>query len=96
MMYLPDVVTLKLDIELCNGCATCTIVCPHGVFTLVDKHARIGERDACMECGACGLNCASGAITVHKGVGCAYAVLNGMLGRTDACCVVEPDEARGA
>jgi len=33
-----------------------------------------------MECGACSMNCPVSAITVRKGVGCAYAVLMGMLG----------------
>ena len=28
MRYLKGVVTLRLDVELCNGCRVCTQVCP--------------------------------------------------------------------
>jgi len=86
MQYLKDVVTLKLNTELCNGCKMCVNVCPHSVFEIVDKKARIRDIDDCMECGACALNCQYGAITVKSGVGCATAVLNGKLRGTEACC----------
>jgi hypothetical protein len=32
-----------------------------------------------MECGACALNCEFGAIVVNTGVGCAAALINGMI-----------------
>jgi hypothetical protein len=32
-----------------------------------------------MECGACALNCAAGAIEVHAGVGCAAAIIKGWI-----------------
>jgi NAD-dependent dihydropyrimidine dehydrogenase PreA subunit len=64
----------------------CAIVCPHAVFEIKDKKARIVDIDDCMECGACALNCQYGAITVKSGVGCAAAILNGILNRTEACC----------
>jgi hypothetical protein len=32
-----------------------------------------------MECGACALNCEFGAIAVNTGVGCAAALINGMI-----------------
>ena len=86
LRYLSEVVTLTLDAAKCNGCAMCTQVCPHAVFELVDKRARIVDRDACMECGACAMNCTEEAINVRSGVGCATAVLNGILGRGEACC----------
>lgn len=88
--YLTDVTTLRLDQELCVGCGTCEIVCPHAVFEMADGLAEIRDRDACMECGACSLNCEVEAITVRAGVGCATAVINAALGRTgDCCCVIE-------
>ncbi len=98
MRYLKDVVTLQLDTETCNGCGICVDVCPHEVFEIVEKKekkekkerkekkARIIDRDACMECGACALNCSVGSLTVQAGVGCAAAVINGALGGTEACC----------
>jgi hypothetical protein len=39
-----------------------------------------------MECGACAMNCAPGAITVRAGVGCAAAVITGALRGTEPTC----------
>jgi NAD-dependent dihydropyrimidine dehydrogenase PreA subunit len=86
MRYIPGVVTLKQDFELCNGCRMCTIVCPHGVWAFEDKKAHIKEIDACMECGACALNCESEAISVEPGVGCAESVICGLLRGTEPTC----------
>jgi NAD-dependent dihydropyrimidine dehydrogenase PreA subunit len=86
MQYLKNVATLKLNHELCNGCKMCLNVCPHAVFEIVGKKARIRDLDDCMECGACALNCQYGAITVKSGVGCAAGILNGILNGTEACC----------
>jgi len=77
--YLSGVVTLELDAAKCNGCGMCTTVCPHAVFALADGQARIVDRDACMECGACASNCLSGAVTVDAGVGCATAIIQSAL-----------------
>jgi NAD-dependent dihydropyrimidine dehydrogenase PreA subunit len=86
LRYLPDVVTLALDDGKCNGCRNCVEVCPHAVFAIHQKRARIIDRDACMECGACALNCPEGAITVNAGVGCAAAVISGTVRGTEPCC----------
>jgi len=95
LRYISDTATLELDTGLCNGCRMCLIVCPHEVFAYREKRALIADKDACMECGACVLNCEPGAITVQKGVGCAEAVLNSMIrggepscdcGRDSSCC----------
>lgn len=86
MQYLKNVVTLELDQKKCNGCTMCTIVCPHEVFAIVNKKAIIQNRDHCMECGACEINCSSGAISVISGVGCAAGILNGLLRGTEASC----------
>lgn len=75
LVYLKNVATLRYDSEKCTGCEMCTVVCPHGVFAMDDGVARITDRDLCNECGACMQNCASAAITVRPGVGCAYAIL---------------------
>jgi Fe-S-cluster-containing hydrogenase component 2 len=61
-------------------------VCPQAVIHLDAGYARIGNRDACMECGACNRNCPTGAFSVEAGVGCAEAVINTMLGRKGAAC----------
>ncbi len=77
--YLKNVATLKLDQAACNGCGRCTEVCPHQVFELAEKRARIADLDACMECGACATNCSAAAITVDAGVGCATGLINEWL-----------------
>jgi len=86
LRYLPNVTTLTLDVEKCSGCGMCTEVCPHGVFIVEGKRACIIDRDACMECGACAGNCPTQALSVRAGVGCAAAVLAGMIRRTEPVC----------
>jgi NAD-dependent dihydropyrimidine dehydrogenase PreA subunit len=95
MLYLKDVTTLELDEQKCTGCGMCLNVCPHNVFKMDGKAAMIVDRDACMECGACSKNCPAGALQVQSGVGCASAVINGMLGRNggECCCGPQTDGA---
>ena len=97
MIYLKDVVTLELDAGKCTACGMCLTVCPRAVFGFEDKKVFIAERDACIECGACKMNCPAGAISVRAGVGCAAAIVNAYLGRSasSCCCVVEEDTACG-
>lgn len=86
LRYIDDVVTLQLDVARCNGCGLCTDVCPRRVFAIADGRAAIVDKDACLECGACALNCASGAISVSQGVGCAQAIIHGWLTRSEPSC----------
>lgn len=74
--YLDNVTTLRLHVERCTGCLKCVEVCPHGVFLVSGGKARIVDRDACMECGACAMNCPVKAISVDAGVGCATGLIN--------------------
>jgi len=96
LVYLKDVVTLRVDLEKCSGCGICGVVCPRGVF-VSGRKAAILDRDACIECGACAMNCPEGAIFVRTGVGCATAVINSMLGlKTTGCdCTIDQYEAVG-
>lgn len=89
LRYLTNVVTLQLDEAACVGCGRCAEVCPHAVFVVQDRRARIVDRDACMECGACARNCPVEAISVEAGVGCATGLLNRVLGRKGECCCSE-------
>ncbi len=88
LIYLKDVVTLRVDADKCTGCGMCLEVCPHGVLEIDEKRVRIRNRDACMECGACSRNCPVGAVSVEAGVGCAAAVINGMLNRQNSCLLL--------
>lgn len=92
LLYLRNVTTLHLDRESCTGCRLCTQVCPRSVLSMEGNKARIVARDACIECGACSRNCLPAAITVRAGVGCAAALINGALGRKDACCVIDAED----
>jgi NAD-dependent dihydropyrimidine dehydrogenase PreA subunit len=86
MKYLANVTTLKYTSEKCAGCSRCVEVCPQGVFAMQDKRAVITDRDLCMECGACAMNCDFGAIAVHAGVGCAEAIINSILYGGEPSC----------
>lgn len=86
MKYIKSVLSLKLDQAKCIGCSTCFDVCPHLVFKMENNKAYISDKESCMECGACKLNCPTGAIEVNSGVGCAYAVINGLITGTEPSC----------
>ena len=93
LKYLKNVSSLEIDDRKCNGCGVCVQVCPHRVIEMRDKRAAIRYRDLCMECGACRKNCEQEAIRVEAGVGCANAILRGMiLGTAPQCgCFSEPN-----
>jgi len=86
LQYLLNVSSLKLDASLCTGCRLCIMVCPHAVFEMDSKKVRIVDIDDCMECGACVQNCQFNALSVKVGVGCAAAVINGILSNSEPSC----------
>ena len=84
--------TLRYDSELCNGCGMCTMVCPHAVFAPNGRVAQLVRPEACMECGACQVNCSTGAISVDSGVGCAAAmILAALTGKKEVSCGGDTD-----
>ncbi len=86
MKYLVRDISLKLDVNRCIGCGMCATVCPHGVFAVENRKANIQNREACMECGACARNCPANAVSVASGVGCAEAIIAGLITGKEPCC----------
>ena len=94
--YIKNVTTLQYTAAQCVGCRRCTEVCPHGVFDMdtIGRTAYIADKDSCMECGACAMNCPAEALKVDADVGCAAAIIIGWLtgtvpncgGSTHECC----------
>ncbi len=97
--------TLRYHPERCINCRRCTQVCPHGVFGEGDERVALVRESACMECGACALNCPVQAIDVKSGVGCAWAMISAAIrgkdmdsaectcgGGSDSCCGGSSDE----
>ena len=89
--YLKNVTTLLYNDEKCVGCERCTEVCPHGVFDMDERKAYIADKESCMECGACALNCPVRAIEVNAGVGCATAIIYGWFTGKEPNCGCSDD-----
>ena len=86
-MRASELNTLEYDPDLCIGCEMCVFVCPHVVFAMNGRVAQLVKPEACMECGACQLNCPTDAITVESGVGCAAAMIHAALtGKKEPTC----------
>jgi formate hydrogenlyase subunit 6/NADH:ubiquinone oxidoreductase subunit I len=94
--------TLELYPDKCIGCGVCVNVCPHAVFSMTPivrktgsmglslnttkSVATLARMEACMECGACQMNCPVDAVRVKSGVGCAAAMIRAALtGGPETC-----------
>lgn len=78
---------VTIEQEKCTGCKVCVMVCPHSVLAMNDRKAFVHDRERCVECGACELNCEYEAVTVTKGTGCLWVVINqDILKRKDKGC----------
>ena len=93
--YLKNVTTLKYEESKCICCKFCIEVCPHNVFEIIDKKAQIINKDSCMECGACEMNCPKNAFSVKAGVGCARAFIYGMLTGNEPSCDCSENKENG-
>ncbi len=58
---------IHLDRALCKGCNTCFEICPVGVYGGIDgdRKSTFADSDACFACGACVMQCPSGALSLH-------------------------------
>ncbi len=63
---------IKIDEELCNGCARCVEACHEGAIALVDGKARLTRDDYCDGLGDCLPACPTGAITFEEREAAAY------------------------
>lgn len=56
---------VKVDLEKCTGCATCSEVCPVEAIELKDGKANVNEED-CVDCGTCVEECPEGALSLEE------------------------------
>jgi len=54
---------IQQDVNKCNNCRTCFLVCPKGVFGFIDKDKiRVQKQWECFACNACVTQCAEEAL----------------------------------
>lgn len=66
---------IAVKTDACSGCGDCADVCPHRVLEMQNKKAVIVNEEACIECGACQVNCHDDAMLVTKGTGCLFVIV---------------------
>lgn len=93
--YLKNVATLELNKDKCTGCGMCINVCPHAVLAMGGNKAEIQDKNLCMECGACVKNCPFSALKVDYGVGCAAAIIKGIITGTEPSCGCSDSDTGG-
>ena len=57
-------VEIKIDLDKCDGCATCVDSCPVLVFEIVDGKSKAVNVSECLVCRACETQCPTSAIQV--------------------------------
>lgn len=59
----------SIDIQRCNGCGLCVLVCPGNARAVINGVARIINPEACMWCTMCEVVCPTGAAS------CAFEIV---------------------
>lgn len=80
---------IKIDEDLCNGCAACVIACHEGAIGMVNGKAKLLRDDYCDGLGDCLPTCPTGAITFEERDALAYdhaAVLANMNKKEESLC----------
>ncbi len=58
---------IQQEINRCNNCRICLMVCPKGVFDIVEnKNIRIANQSECFACNACVTQCTENALQLRK------------------------------
>lgn len=57
---------IKIDEDLCNGCANCVPACAEGALEIIDGKARVIADIYCDGLGACLGECPTGALTIEE------------------------------
>jgi ferredoxin like protein len=53
---------IRIQKEICTGCANCVKVCLANCFEIINQKAKIKSLEKCMECASCWYVCSEGAI----------------------------------
>ena len=59
-----DLITYRIDPEICNGCTLCAQTCPQVCITGANQQLHTIDQDACIRCGACMDVCPVDAVVV--------------------------------
>lgn len=59
-------ITVKIELERCEGCGDCVEQCPMGVFQMVDSKSQAVNEEKCIECCLCETVCPQLAITITE------------------------------
>ena len=59
-----DLITYRIDPDICNGCTLCAQNCPQACIAGAKKKPHTIDRDACIRCGACMDVCPVDAVVV--------------------------------
>ncbi len=56
---------VRIDEELCNGCAACVMPCAEGAIEMVNGKAQVAREELCDGAGFCIGVCPTGALTIE-------------------------------